>query len=91
MEIDVKRIAKLSALYMTDEELIDIENDMQEILEMAADLPELDGELMPDPDEAMQLRDDILEKSELASEDIFLNAPQSERNCFVVPKVVNTN
>lgn len=88
MEIDIKKIARLSRLALSAEEEEKFTRDMQAIVTMAAQLPNLEEEDFPlEEQDAMPLREDAIEQS-LSSEAILKNAPQSAEECFTVPKTV---
>lgn len=88
MEIDIKHIAKLSRLKVSDEEVKKFEKEMQAIIRMVDNLPELDasGPLI-DPENPMKLRKDVVFHP-YRREEILKNAPKTQAGCVVVPKVV---
>lgn len=88
MEIDIKRIAKLSRLRVDDEEAKKFETEMKNIVEMVQNLPQLDdvGALI-DVNNPMVLRKDTVE-NHFRREELLQNAPQTKAGCVVVPKVV---
>ena len=88
MDIDIKHIAKLSRLKVSDEEVQKFEKEMQAIIQMVEKLPSVDasGPLI-DPQNPMELRKDVV-NHEYRREDILRNAPQTQAGCVVVPKVV---
>ena len=78
MEIDIKKIAKLSRLAIEPEREEKFQKDMQNIIEMVERLPEMEiGDLSPKVEDTMTLREDVLK-----------NAPQVAAGCVVVPKTV---
>lgn len=88
MEIDIKHIAKLSRLRVSDDELEKFETGMKSIIAMVEHMPELpDGGALIDPDHPMTLRKDIAE-NRYRREEILKNAPEVQAGCVVVPKVV---
>lgn len=89
MEIDVKRLAKLSRLCISDEEEARYETHMQDILAMVDKLPPLESkESLVDPNNPMELRSDI--PTEPYKRDVILsNAPQTQAGCIVVPKIMD--
>ncbi len=88
MKIDIKHIAKLSRLKVSDDEVEKFEKEMQAIIQMIENLPQLDasGPLI-DPSNPMKLRKDMVDHP-YRREDILKNAPQTQAGCVVVPKVV---
>ena len=88
MEIDIKKIAKLSRLAIEPERVERFQKDMQNIIEMVERLPEMEaGDLSPKREDAMTLREDEIAPS-LPREEVLKNAPQTAAGCVVVPKTV---
>ncbi len=88
MEIDIKKIAKLSRLAIEPERVERFQKDMQNIIEMVERLPEMGaGDLSPKAEDAMTLREDEIAPS-LPREEVLKNAPQTAAGCVVVPKTV---
>lgn len=88
MEIDIKKIAKLSRLAIESEREEKFQKDMQNIIEMVERLPEMGaGDLSPKVEDAMTLREDEIAPS-LPREEVLKNAPQTAAGCVVVPKTV---
>ncbi|MBP3464571.1 MAG: Asp-tRNA(Asn)/Glu-tRNA(Gln) amidotransferase subunit GatC [Angelakisella sp.] len=88
MEIDIKKIAKLSRLAIEPEREEKFQKDMQNIIEMVERLPEMGaGDLSPKVEDAMTLREDEIAPS-LPREEVLKNAPQTAAGCVVVPKTV---
>ena len=88
MEIDIKKIAKLSRLAIEPEREAEFQQDMQNIIEMVERLPEMGaGDLSPKVEDAMTLREDEIAPS-LPREEVLKNAPQTAAGCVVVPKTV---
>ena len=88
MNIDIKHIAKLARLRIEDEKLSKFENDMQAIVNMVENLPEIKEELVLDKDNAMVLRHDIAEIRKFTRDELLKNAPHIQAGCLVVPKTV---
>ena len=88
MEMDLKRLAKLSKLRFTEEEEKKFQGEMEKIVEMVEKLPDLDasGPLI-DPNSPMEMRKDVAEKK-FNRDELLKNAPQVQAGCVVVPKVV---
>jgi aspartyl-tRNA(Asn)/glutamyl-tRNA(Gln) amidotransferase subunit C len=89
--IKLKELAHLARLEFSDEELIDIGNDLKKIIEFCDQLKSVDTKGI-DPliylsDEINVLRDDQI-KHGLKKEDAFKNAPASDSDYFKVPKVI---
>lgn len=88
MNIDIKHLAKLSRLYVDDAKVPKFQQEMEKIIEMVDNLPQLSGgNIGVDPSNPMQLREDKVTPS-LRREEILRNAPQTEAGCVVVPKIV---
>ena len=88
MEIDIKKIAKLSRLAIEPEREEKFQKDMQNIIEMVERLPEMGaGDLSPKVEDAMTLREYEIAPS-LPREEVLKNAPQTAAGCVVVPKTV---
>ncbi len=88
MKVDVLRLAKLSRLKLSEDEVVKYEKEMEAIINMVADLPDISGEASGlDANNPMELREDVIKPS-LKREDILKNAPQTQAGCIVVPKVV---
>ena len=88
MEIDIKKIAKLSRLAIEPERVEKFQKDMQNIIGMVERLPEMGaGDLSPKVEDAMTLREDEIAPS-LPREEVLKNAPQTAAGCVVVPKTV---
>jgi len=87
----VKRVAKLARIAVDDEAAERMTGELNAILGFVEQLGEVNVEgvepmtsVMP---MAMKKREDIVTDGDKA-EDIFANAPEAERNFFLVPKVV---
>ena len=88
MEIDIKKIAKLSRLAIEPEREEKFQKDMQNIIEMVERLPEMEtGDLARKVEDTMTLREDMVEPS-LPRDEVLKNAPQVAAGCVVVPKTV---
>ena len=88
---EVLHVAKLSKLYLSDEETEKLQSDMESIIEFANTLNELDTEgVMPTAHARPMcnaLREDVVKES-YDRDEILKNAPQAEDDGFAVPKVV---
>ncbi|MEM9105061.1 MAG: Asp-tRNA(Asn)/Glu-tRNA(Gln) amidotransferase subunit GatC [Pseudomonadota bacterium] len=87
----VKRVAHLARIAVTDEEAAKMEGELNTILGFVEQLNEVDVDgveamtsVMPMP---MKERDDAVTDGGKA-DDIVANAPESDENFFLVPKVV---
>lgn len=86
MKIDVKHIAKLSRISLTDEELKKFTPQMETILESVGVLKEVDTtgvEPMKGHVDLKDLRDDIPEEG-LAQDEVLRNAKHKESGCVKV-------
>lgn len=89
METEVKRIAKLARLKIDDDKLASLTREMNDIVQMMENLPEMNNEDTPlDPNDTMILREDIAMASS-CRDDILMNAPHKENGCFLVPQTVD--
>ena len=88
MDIDIKRLAKLSRLEIEEDQISGFEKDMTGIIQMVENLPEIsDSGSLIDPSNPMELRADISENN-YRREELLQNAPQTQAGCVVVPRVV---
>lgn len=88
MNIDVKHLARLSRLRISEDEEPKFAEQMQNILSMVENLPALTSEdKLVDPDQPMRLRKDEVLPG-LKREDMLKNAPQVQAGCVVVPKII---
>ncbi len=88
MNIDIKKVAKLSRLRISEEDIPKFEKDMQNIVDMVDKLPDVsDLTLTLDRNNPMALRADEIGVS-IKRAEMLQNAPQVEAGCYVVPKVV---
>ncbi|MBQ8623517.1 MAG: Asp-tRNA(Asn)/Glu-tRNA(Gln) amidotransferase subunit GatC [Oscillospiraceae bacterium] len=88
MQIDIKRIAKLSRLRIEESEAENYENEMKNIISMVERMPEISDELTIDADNVMTLRPDELADVRISRDVMLSNAPKVVAGCVVVPKTV---
>lgn len=88
MNIDIKHIAKLARLKISDDELSKFEQEMQNIVNMVENLPDIDDELVLDEKNPMILRKDKAVTDKYTRQELMANAPQVKAGCLVVPKTV---
>lgn len=89
MKIDIKHIAKLSRLKIEDSRLEKFAKDMQLIINMVDNLPDIDGPLiLLDEETPMTLREDKAVTDKFKREELLSNAPEVQAGCLVVPKTV---
>ena len=81
----VKRVARLARIAVTDEEAVKMEGELNTILGFVDQLNEVDVSGVMPMD--MKKRPDIVTDGGKAA-DIVANAPATEENYFLVPKVV---
>ena len=86
--IDIKHIAKLARLKIDDSELERYESEMTDIIKMVEAMPEINEELIIDPNNAMHLREDKLSEDKLSRDVMLKNTPKVVAGCVVVPKTV---
>lgn len=98
MDFDVKRIAKLAKIKITDEEEIKLEKNIQDIIHMLENLDKVDLEINQDEKledillndlPPMKYREDIINSS-MSNNELVRNAPKSLAGCIVVPKIVES-
>ncbi|MGE4418572.1 MAG: Asp-tRNA(Asn)/Glu-tRNA(Gln) amidotransferase subunit GatC [Sulfurimonas sp.] len=95
MQVDnelLSRLEKLSFLKVSDEKREEIINQLSEIVSFVDNLSELNTESVDDKfamnDEATLLREDTPYCNTDINESILKNAPLSDDNFFVVPKII---
>lgn len=88
---DVKHVALLSRLHLTEEESKDSARVLNSILEHFATLNELDTENIEPTAHSLPM-ENVFRKDEnrpsLPVEEALKNAPEEEQNCFKVPKII---
>ncbi len=90
MSIDVQHLAKLARLRIEDDKLAKFEKDMESIVSMVEQLPEVSGDARGlDPDHPMKLREDVEGTDKLTRSELLANAPKMQAGCVVVPKTVD--
>ena len=89
---DVEKIASLSMLSQSDDKKKMMQRDLDNILEHAEKLNELDTDGVEPTSYILKqqnvVREDIPGKV-WQREDMLKNAPETDEGCFVVPKVVD--
>ncbi len=89
MKIDIKHIAKLARLKIDDDKLEKFESDMETIVNMVDNMPDIDGTLnLLDENNPMTLREDKAVTDKFKREELLANAPEVQAGCLVVPKTV---
>ncbi len=88
MEIDIKRIAKLSRLRIDESEAKSYEDEMKNIIAMVERMPDITDELTLDLENVMTLREDKLADERISRDVMLSNAPKVVAGCVVVPKTV---
>ena len=90
-EATVRKIAHLARIKVTDEEAKALESELSSILDWVEQLNEVDTDnvepMTSAVETAMKMREDVVTDGGYASR-ITRNAPMSDDNFFVVPKVV---
>ena len=86
--MDVKRVAKLARLRIPEEKIAKMESDMEDIVRLVENLPDLsDKNALIDAENTMELREDEIIPS-YPRDEILRNAPKAVAGCIVVPKTV---
>ena len=88
MNIDIKKIAKLARIYVDENDAKKFEGQMQEIVNMVENLPDIENEPLLDPNNPMKLREDKYEEHKFSRQELMQNAPKVKAGCLVVPKTV---
>ncbi len=88
MEMDVRHIAKLSKLKLSDEKVEKFEKEMQGILGMVENLPPLETGVLLDENNTMTLRADVVEPS-FPRDELLKNATETAAGCFKLPKLID--
>ena len=89
---EIKKLAKLAAISITDDELDKYRNEIGGIVEWVNELKEVDTSKV-EPlysvvhKEKIEVREDIAVG---ASDDILMNSKHVRSRCFVVPKVISS-
>lgn len=90
-EATVRKVAHLARIKVTDEEAKSLETELTSILEWVEQLNEVDTEnvepMTSAVETAVKMREDVVTDGGYAGR-IIRNAPKSDDNFFVVPKVV---
>jgi aspartyl-tRNA(Asn)/glutamyl-tRNA(Gln) amidotransferase subunit C len=88
---DVRHVAHLARLGLTEDELGRLEGQLNHILEQFAKLAELDTDAIPPTAQVIELenilRDDVARPS-LPLDAVMANAPEREGDFFVVPAIL---
>ena len=88
---DVEYVAALSTLYVSDEDKLELQKNLDEIIVHVEKLNELDTTGVEPTTYILEqkniLREDVV-KQDLGRENLIQNAPQQEDGCFLVPRVV---
>ena len=88
MNIDIKHIAKLSRLHVDENDIAKFEAQMQNIVNMVEQLPDIDDEMVLDANNPMKLREDKAVTNKFSRQELMQNAPKVKAVCLVVPKTV---
>lgn len=86
MEINVRKIAELAMLDIPDNDISRLEHDMEEIVMMVSELPDIENDSIVT--ESMELRSDTVTDDGITREELLQNAPETVRGCFAVPRTV---
>jgi aspartyl-tRNA(Asn)/glutamyl-tRNA(Gln) amidotransferase subunit C len=86
MKINVRRIAELASLDISEADIPRFERDMEEIAAMVSELPHIDGN--GSAQTTMKLRSDTVEEIKYSREELMRNAPEVVNGCFAVPRTV---
>lgn len=90
MNIDIQKVARLARLSIPEDKQAMFAEQMQNIVNMAADLPDItENQSFLDETHPMTLRPDVVTPS-LSRAEILQNAPETQAGCVVVPKTVES-
>ena len=93
-ESQVRTVAKLARLDLTDEEVTEFSSELSAILDYIEKLNELDTDSVEPLAHCLPIhnvfRDDSV-KSSLELEDVLKNAPQRQGEFFKVPKILDSD
>lgn len=88
---DVKKIAKLSRLKISEEDAVKFQNDLNKIFPWIEQLSAVNTDniepLVGVENQAINMREDVVTETDLSKE-IFNKSPSSKYGYFAVPKVV---
>ena len=88
---EVRHIAKLARIAMSDDELARLEPELNNILGWIEQLGEVDTDgvepLTAVIDQKLRLRDDVVNDGNCRDE-VLANAPEAQHGFFAVPKVI---
>lgn len=88
LKIDIKHLAMLSRLKITDEQEQQFETQLESIVELCEKLPEISStDSLLDQTNPMKCREDVAH-NDFKRDDILRNAPQVQAGCIVVPKII---
>lgn len=91
MEIDVRHIAKLAMLKLSEDQVKAMEQELAAFVAMAEHLPKPERSNTPwAPGERMSLREDVVTSS-CPREAILQNAPKTDAGCIVLQKSAGTS
>lgn len=88
---NVKYVAKLARLNVTEDEAVKLANEMESIITFADMLSEIDTSSVAPTNHAMKVQNVFREDKVTGSYDreaILKNAPSQDEGCYLVPKVV---
>ena len=88
---NVKYVAKLARLNVTEDEAVKLANEMESIITFADMLSEIDTSSVAPTNHAMKVQNVFREDKVTGSYDreaILNNAPSQDEGCYLVPKVV---
>ena len=86
---ELHKLAELSKLAYTDEELVELSASFESLKSFVDTVKnaDVDGERKIDTINMSELREDIAEDS-MDTDTLLMNAPQSSKGCYVVPRIV---
>ncbi len=89
MKVDIEKIANLSKLSISDSEKEKFEKQIENMIDMIENLPDISGKPFVDENNRMELRkDEVIESME--RQKLLSNAPEVLAGCVAVPKTMES-
>ena len=91
-EDEVKKLAKLSAISLTDDDIKEFQKQIAEILQYVEQLQDIDTEGVKPTTQVTNLknvmRKDEIAKQQISSKELLKNVPEMEGDLIKVPKIL---
>ena len=89
MDTDIKHIAELAMIELSDAETEEYRHDIQQMLNMVKELPDCTDDADQAEVNAMKLREDKEEGKTFSRDELLANAPETKEEYISVPQTVN--